>query len=134
MLVNAVERYKQVRATTSTQGDLLLALYDGLFRFLKGARVCIGRKELARAREFLSKCYAIVSELHVALDHNVSPDLCAQLAGVYSFSLDRIQAASRNGDTAAIDEVMKVLTPLREAWKLAVPKAAVELKSNRKRA
>ena len=34
----AAARYAQVRDSTSTPGDLLLALYDGLFRFLNGAK------------------------------------------------------------------------------------------------
>jgi flagellar protein FliS len=126
MLENAVARYKQVRMTTSTPGELLLALYDGLFRFLNSARLCLERKERARASEFLSKAYAIVSELYIALDHDKAPDLCAQLEGIYGFCMDRITFANLKSDIKAIEEVVRVLTPLREAWQIAVPQAARE--------
>ena len=122
----AAARYTQVRNTTSTPGELLLALYDGLFRFLNGARVCIEHKQLGRARELLSKSHAILSELTIALDHNVAPELCGRLEGLYGFCIDRIQVASRKAETLPIDEVTRVLTPLREAWNLAVPKAIQE--------
>ena len=122
----AAARYTQIRNATSTPGELLLALYDGLFRFLNGAKACIENKQLPRARELLSKCHAIISELNIALDHAVAPELCAQLEGLYGFCIDRIQFASRKADIVSIEEVARVLTPLREAWAIAVPKAIQE--------
>ncbi len=122
----AAARYTQVRNATSTPGELLLALYDGLFRFLNGAKACIERKEMSRARELLSRVHAIFSELIIALDHDVAPELCGQLEGLYGFCIDRLQVASRKSDLTAIDEILRVLTPLREAWTLAVPKAIQE--------
>lgn len=123
---SAAQRYSQVRMTTSTPGELLLALYDGIFRFLNGAKVCIERKEVPRGRELLSKAYAILSELYIALDHSIAPELCANLESLYGFSMDRVMLASRKGTTEPIDEVIRVLTPLREAWQIAVPQAARE--------
>jgi flagellar secretion chaperone FliS len=123
---SAAQRYSQVRMTTSTPGDLLLALYDGMFRFLNGAKVCLERSETPRARELLSKAYAILSELYIALDHSVYPELCANLEALYGFCMDRVTLASRKGTAAPIDEVIRVLTPLREAWQVAVPQAMRE--------
>src|SRR4051812_11937256 len=123
---SAAQRYSQVRMTTSTPGELLLALYDGVFRFLNGAKICFDRKELPRGRELLSKAYAILSELYIALDHTLAPELCANLEALYGFAMDRVMLASRKTETAPIDEVIRVLTPLREAWQIAVPQAARE--------
>ena len=127
MLQTAASKYTQVRDVTASPGELLLALYDGLFRFMNGARVGIEKNDLRAARELLSKAYAIVSELYIALDHDVSPELCQQLEGVYGFAMDRLMLASRKADIKALDEAIKVLTPLREAWKIAVPEAQREL-------
>ncbi len=130
----AAARYTQVRNSTSTPGELLLALYDGLFRFLNGAKACIENKQMPRARELLSKCHAILCELTIALDHSLAPELCGQLEGLYSFCIDRVQMASRKSNVTAIDEVTRVLTPLREAWAVAVPKAIQEAHAASKRA
>jgi len=126
MLGKAAQRYNQVRATTSTPGELLLALYDGLFRFLNGAKVCFENNEAARGRELVSKARAVVSELLMALDYKVAPDLCANLAAVYDFALHRLSDANRDAKPVHVAEVVRALTPLREAWALAVPKATAE--------
>ncbi len=126
MRERAADRYKQVRQNTSTPGELLLALYDGLFRFLNGAKLCFEAKQDARARELISKAHAIVSELLLALDHNLAPELCANLASVYDFALSRLSDANCKGEAAPIDDVIRALSPLREAWQLAVPKAMAE--------
>lgn len=123
---SAAQRYSQVRMTTSSPGELLLALYDGLFRFLNQAKVCLQAKQMPRARELLSKSYAILSELYIALDHSVFPELCANLEALYGFSMDRVMQASRKGLIEPIDEVIRVLTPMREAWQQAVPQATRE--------
>jgi flagellar secretion chaperone FliS len=126
MLGKAAQRYSEVRASTSTPGELLLALYDGMFRFLNGAKVCFENNQNARGRELVAKARAVVSELLLALDHKVAPELCANLAAVYDFALSRLSLATRDAKPGHIDECIAALTPLREAWALAVPKATAE--------
>ncbi len=126
MLGTAAARYKQVKQNTLTPGELLLALYDGLFRFLNGAKHCLANGETTKAREFLCKAHAIVSELYLALDHKVQPELCANLASVYDFAMSRLTDANRLANADYVDEVIRVLTPLREAWQQAVPEAVKE--------
>ena len=132
MVGKAAERYKEVRDNTSTPGELLLALYEGVFRFINSARVCLENKQDARAREFVGKAYAVVSELLLALDHNAAPELCANLAAVYDFVLSRLSDANRHAQIKPLDEAARALTPLREAWKLAVPKAMAEASASKK--
>lgn len=122
----AADRYRQVQANTSTPGELLLALYDGLFRFLNGAKVCFENQQAPRGRELVGKAHAIISELMLALDHAASPELCANLAAVYDFALSRLSEANRTATAQPIADVVRTLTPLREAWALAVPKAIAE--------
>ena len=126
MVGKAADRYKEVRANTATPGELLLALYDGLFRFINSARVCFENNQAARGREFVGKAHAVVSELLLALDHAAAPELCGNLASVYDFALSRLSDANRHAQTKPLDEVARALTPLREAWALAVPKATAE--------
>lgn len=125
----AADRYKQVRASTSTPGELLLALYDGLFRFLNGAKLCLENQQASRGRELIGKARAILDELSMALNPEVAPELCANLSGLYNFALFKLSEANRSGQTEPIDEVLRVLSPLREAWQLAVPKALAEAKA-----
>lgn len=132
MIGTAVSKYKEVAAKTSTPGELLLALYDGLFRFLLGAKHCLENGQRPRASELISKAHAIISELFMALDHKQSPELCERLALVYDFSLSRLTEANMKGEVAKVEEVIRVLTPLREAWRIAVPKAQAEFAQGKK--
>jgi len=126
MLGTAVDRYRVIQQATITPGELLLALYDGLFRFMNGAKYSFEKNDKIKAREFLSKAHAIIAELYMALDHKVNPELCANLASLYDFSMARLMDASREANTAYLEEVVRVLTPLREAWQQAVPLAVKE--------
>jgi flagellar protein FliS len=126
MIGTAAAKYKEVAAKTSTPGELLIALYDGLFRFLLGAKHCLENGQRGRGSELISKSHAIISELFMALDHKQSPELCERLAAVYDFCLSRLTEANMKSDVVKIDEVIRVLTPLREAWRIAVPKAQAE--------
>lgn len=126
MLATAANRYRQVVVSTSTPGELLLALYGGLFRYLKQARVLMEAKQRGRAAEQISKARAIIAELDIALDHATFPDLCQNLTALYGFCLDRLSLACREASVQALDDVIRVLTPLHQAWQLAVPKAQRE--------
>ncbi len=123
MYQQAAMKYQQVQASTATPGELLLALYDGLFRFLRGAQVCFENKQNAKGRELLSKSHAIISELLLALDHEKAPELCNQLEAIYEYCMDRILQANARTDVQCIADVIRVLTPLNDAWKVAVPES-----------
>ncbi len=123
MYQQAALKYAQVQATTSSPGETLLALYDGLFRFLRGAKLCFDNKQQVKGRELLSKSHAIVSELLLALDHSKAPELCAQLESIYDYCMGQIVQANIKTNTQIISDVIRVLTPLREAWVAAVPEA-----------
>lgn len=123
MYESAALKYQQVQATTATPGEILLALYDGLFRFLKGAKLCFENAQPVRARELISKSHAILSELLIALDYSVFPELCARLEAIYSFCMAQLLQANIKSSPALIDDVLRVLTPLNEAWHEAVPEA-----------
>ena len=126
MVGSAVAKYREIQIQTSSPGELLLALYDGVFRFLTGAQHSFSTGHRAKGSELVSKSHAIISELLLALDYNQSPELCERLASVYDFCLSRLTEANMKGDAQKVAEVIRVLTPLREAWRVAVPKAAIE--------
>ncbi len=123
MYETTARRYQQIQATTATPGELLLALYDGLFRFLRGAKLCFENKQPVKAREFLSKAHAILSELYIALDYSQAPELCGQLESIYGFCMGHLLQCNIKSNPAMIDDVIRALTPLKEAWTVAVPEA-----------
>lgn len=121
-----VQRYHEVQTQTASPGEILLALYEGIFRFLNAARRLLNEGQKGQASQQIRKAHAIISELYIALDNDKAPELCANLRNVYEFCLERLMHASIRSNQPAIDDVLRVLTPLREAWIKAVPLAQLE--------
>jgi flagellar protein FliS len=121
MIESTIARYQNVKVTTSNPGDLLVALLDGLFKFLHIARHNLANGgDRAKAGQAMSKAHAIISEFMASLAHEHAPELCQNLSRVYDFCLTRITYANRHNDPKAIEEVMRVMTPIREAFTIAV--------------
>ncbi len=111
------EQYKLVQITTANPGEVLVALFDGLFRFLLVAKHTLPQPtKRGQAGEALSKAHAIVSELYANLDRAHYPELVDNLSRVYEYCLGRITHANMKNDAAAIDDVIRVLTPIREGF------------------
>ena len=112
----ALKRYKSVQVTTSSPGEILILLYDGMFRFLGEAIAAMKAGERGRAGEKLDRAHAILGELVVGLDPKVAPELCTNLESVYMFCMGQLVEANLTQDPAVLADVVRVLTPLREAW------------------
>ncbi len=113
---NLLSRYGTVQATTSSPGQILVMLYDGLFRFLNEAKVAMQEKRRGRAGELISRAHAILDTLSATLIHSHAPELCSNLEAVYMFCMQQLITANVYLKPELINEVMRVLTPLREAW------------------
>ena len=134
MSSNIAARYQAVQIRTDDPGEALVALYDGLFRFLNVARYGLRNGQRARAGEAISRAHAIISEFYLALDHKQAPELCANLAGLYNFCLGRLTHANVKNNADAIDEVVRVLGPIRDAFTTVVRQEAAKTAEEAKKA
>jgi flagellar protein FliS len=116
----ALARYGAVKVTTSSPGQLLVMLYDGLLRFLREAQTAMIAKERGKCGEKLSRANAILAELLGTLDASHNPALCANLQSLYVFCMNHLLKANIQQNPDMLGEIIVVLTPLREAWVKAV--------------
>lgn len=116
----ALARYGAIKVTTANPGQILLMLYDGLLRFLREAIVGIEAKNKKRACERISRSHAILAQLLASLDAAQAPALCQQLQSVYMFCMGHLVHANIEQSAEKVAEVIKVLSPLRDAWMTAV--------------
>ncbi len=126
MLQSAAQRYQTVQVKTSSPGEILVMLLDGLFRFLQDARVAIEKDDRARAGERINRSHAILTELAAGLNRSVAPELCERLEGIYTFCMGRIVEANLNRDPERIVDVIRILTPIRDGFKEAVRQGATK--------
>lgn len=120
-----ISRYKSVQVTTASPGQVLLMLYDGLFRFIVEAQAGIRENNRAKTGERIDRAHAILGELVSGLDSRYAPELCENLEGLYLFCMGRLVDANLQQNVAALDEVLRVLTPLKEGWETVI-KGAVQ--------
>jgi flagellar protein FliS len=122
---SALSKYKAVQVTTCSPGQLLLMLYDGLFRFIREAQDAIDAKNPAVAGERISRSHAILEHLLTGLDPTAAPELCAQLEPLYVYCMRTLIEANIRRDPQKLADVIRVLTPLREAWGTVVAQSAL---------
>jgi flagellar protein FliS len=116
----ALARYGAVKVTTANPGQILVMLYDGLLRFLREAQAAFLANERARAGERIGRSLAILDQLLVGLDPTHAPELCEKLQSVYVFCIQRLVRANLEQNQEMVGEVVRVLSPLRDAWSTAV--------------
>jgi flagellar protein FliS len=126
----ALARYGNVKVTTASPAEHIVMLFDASFRFLREAVLASKAQDRARMGERIGRANAIFSALLAGLDRAISPKLCDQLEPLYGFCMNHILQANLKNEPAKLEEVITVLTPLRNAW----ASAAQELVRERGRA
>jgi len=115
-MARAAGVYQQTHVQSRSPVELVLMLYDGLLRFLGEARDAIGRNDLVDKREKMSRALAILSELQNTLNMTEGGNIASSLDGLYTYVNGRLLDANMHHTTAGIDEALRLLTPIREAW------------------
>jgi flagellar protein FliS len=124
---SAARSYFQTQVATTTQGDLLIMLFDAALKFLRQAKEKIAARDYAQKGILISKVLDILSELQGTLNAQKGGELADRLQKLYFFCSTRLLAANLKMDVAKIDEVMHILTGLRDAFNEANAKVATKV-------
>ena len=121
---NPLARYGSVKFSTSSPAQVTAMLYDGLFRFLREAIAAMVAKDRARAGERIQRAHAILRHLLGGMVEDANPLLYERLTSLYLFALRHSTLANAKRDPARLEEIIRVLTPLRDAWNVAAQRAS----------
>ena len=113
---NGARAYLATQVNTTTQGDLLVMLYDAAIKFLNQAKVEIGNKNYAQKGILISKTIDIVGELANSLNKEKGGELAQNLNSIYFFLSTRLAKANLRMSTEMVDEVIHILSTLRGAY------------------
>uniref|UniRef100_U5FCE0 Flagellar biosynthetic protein FliS n=1 Tax=Desulfovibrio sp. U5L TaxID=596152 RepID=U5FCE0_9BACT len=113
---SAARSYFQTQVSTTTQGDLLIMLFDAALKFLGQAKEKMAEKNYAQKGILISKVLDILTELQGTLNSNKGGELADRLQKLYFFCSSRLLTANLKMDTTKIDEVVHILTGLRDAF------------------
>lgn len=114
----AAAAYRKVHMETSPV-RILDALLGRLLQDLEVSRQAITDRDIHAKTKAVDHALSIVAELNLALDPRQSPDLCAQLSGLYGFVEDRLLKASLRLDPGLIDEAIPVVRDIKAAFEQA---------------
>lgn len=117
---SSFQRYRAVKIQTASPAQVMLMLYDGAIRFAHVAQRKLAENDMPGKGTYLGKVQAIVSELMSSLDHTVAPELCERLQSLYAYMMERLSHANLKRESEPIDEVIALLTTLREGWSEAL--------------
>lgn len=113
----AFSEYKKATINTSSPGELVLMLYNGLIKFLRHAKLALHEKKINDAHSYIIRAEDIIEALLSALDYEKGGDIAKNLSMIYDYTYWRLVEANIKKDESIIDEVIEILNPLREAWK-----------------
>lgn len=121
----AAQAYLQTQVTTTSQGEIVVLLYDGAIKFLNRAKERLEANDMAGKGNAISKALDVINELDSSLNKEKGGDLATNLHGLYSFCNKHLLMANIKKSTTMIDDVIKVLSGLRNAYAeiLTMPEA-----------
>jgi flagellar protein FliS len=123
-MTRGVDAYRRTEAQSASPMQLVVMLYDGAVRFLSEARAADARGDLRARAQALSRVSAIVAECHGTLDLERGGDVAQELDRLYSYISARLLDVTVKRDAAAIAEVYKLMSTLRDAWAEAAVQTA----------
>ncbi len=123
---NGLHHYQVNDISTSSQAQLILMLYDGAIQAVNLAIECMGRKEVVEQSKHILKAQDIINELSLALDMKQGGEVSKTLEQLYQFVLNQLLQANITLDPIYLESVIKVLSPLRDAWSRLAKKAPDE--------
>ena len=117
----AASAYRQVGIQSGVDGAsphlLIKMLFDGLVQSLNAARGAMARGDIAEKGRQLGKAVRILEEgLKGGLDPVLGGELAANLGALYDYCVSRLTQANLRSDVAAVEEVLKLISPVAEGW------------------
>jgi len=114
MTRNPYAAYKQQSVMTMTPGQMLIAVFDELIKQLKIAQISFEDNNLSEINRCLLKAQKIITELRTTL--NFDYEISKNLNDIYNFLNRAIINANVKKDPSELDDVLQIVTELRDAF------------------
>jgi len=112
--------YKVANAETTDQGKLIIMLYDFVINNCVQAKENLENEAVVNKTRKLYKAQDGLTELMCALDMDKGAEVAKNLYRLYDYYSWRLGQANIKGSSAMVDEVIKNMRNLKEAWLVAI--------------
>jgi flagellar protein FliS len=110
--------YLEQRIMAAKPEELTLMLFDGAIKFITQAKLFNDQKNIEKSSNANLRAQAIIEELRSTLDMEI--DISKGLEDLYIFMNDRLVDANVSKDNNVLEEVLELITDLRDTWKTAM--------------
>lgn len=120
MSLKAINAYKKGSlkqdVASADPHRLTLMLMQGAIDKLAYAKGSISRNDLKGRSDNVSKSIAIFINLRDTLDLSVGGDFAENMFSLYNYMIDRLTEINIDNGIAIIDEIIALMTPIKDAW------------------
>lgn len=114
--MNALRAYIDTQQQTASRERLMVMLFEAALRHIRTGAAALEAGKRTAAHAPFDKACDIVKYLMATLDVGRAPELCKNLANVYTFVIGRLVIASAGGHAVAAREAERVLAPVVMAF------------------
>lgn len=115
MLPNeSIARYQEQAINTMSRGELIVKLYDEALKQATYASMLLKNKDEVNSTKCIDKCKEIFNYLSSILDRQY--EISQNLYEIYYFLNGQLVKASVKQDAALIDEIIPLISELRDTW------------------
>ena len=122
MSYNPYNQYKKSSIQTASQGKLILMMYEGAIKFINIAISNMPAKKFDIVDNNLVKAQDIITELMLALNLEAGGEIAKNLYSLYEYMNRRLIEANLKKNADIANEVVRMLTELKEAWEIVIKK------------
>ncbi len=127
----AFQTYRQAATRSASPGQIVLMLYDGVLRFLAQARAGFALDDPKEFNETINnniqRAQAIINEMNASLNMAEGGEFARRLRALYDYLDNRLQESNLQKTEGGIDEVVRRVTVLRDAWAEMLQKGGADL-------
>jgi flagellar secretion chaperone FliS len=109
--------YRQYSLDGASAVDLVVALYDGIVRFLHEAMRAVDRNDTDGRRAAVKRALDIIIHLQARLRMDVGGEPAKALGEFYAATFAQIVQASQSASKAKFSHAIECVRNVREAWR-----------------
>lgn len=111
--------YRQQALTVMNRVEMIVALYDGMIRFLHNAIASIEAGDVHARRQSMSRVLEIIVYLQARLRPDVGGQSAVALSEFYAAMYAQCVRASRDASVELCEQSIRDMRNVRDAWRVA---------------
>jgi flagellar protein FliS len=118
--MNAAARYGSIQNETASRERLMVMLFEAALKHMRGGAAALESGQKIEGARALLRATDIVAYLQRTLDYRQAPELCSDLAAVYTFVCSKLISGSSSHNANAARDAERAFAPLADAFSEAI--------------